>query len=186
MVCIDHYIQNSRGDKVKLIFATLNVPRPGYANVALDMSGMIHVPGIFSVYNLRPTLNNIYRPDFDSFYNEYLIQNDLAFMDLMKIMYSLYENLNVIVYYYDNFDQVECITQLQRFLESRYGIVPNYAFNEVDVDDHIIIDTEFSVNGLYNIDADKIRYIEMLNGVGTNMRQVIKQQQPKKMYTKNV
>lgn len=167
---------------MKLTFATVNVPPPLDARIALDMSGLIHRPDVNSAYNLKPTLEEIYSPTFDQFYNDYLLNDDLAFMDMMKIMYSLYQSKNTILYYYDNDDQAECVAQLQRFIEDRYGIYPNYAFSSADIDNNLLVETEFSIKGLHNIDIDKARYIDLVNG--SPIHSYRRMNAPKAMYSR--
>ena len=117
------------------------------------------------LFNLLPPFPaELYDADkekaFDLAYAEYIMANDKAFMDLMKIIYPEYENSadNIIIYIMVDFDDMRmAITEsLIKFIQQRYGIICNIINKEDDWD--YIEGSDFNIIGLGNLDADKERY----------------------------
>lgn len=99
---------------------------------------------------------------FDGMYINYLITNPYAFTDLMKIMYPLYENSDILVYILVGNDIYrDCITQsLIKFIQERYGYVSNYISDISDIE--CLQHSSFNSFGILNFDQDKARYIDYL------------------------
>ena len=159
----------------KLIFATENVPIPKDINIILDMTGYKHNQ-FDTIYNLIAPMVEIGDPNFSNIYCSKLLQDNRRFMDVMKIVYNLYMDKSVLVYYMNNYYQNECIAQLQFFLEQRYGLIPCYMFSEVDFYNNMLIETDFSINGLKYLDMDKARYADMLDSRGFTTNRIPIQQ----------
>ena len=95
--------------------------------------------------------------DFDLNYANYILTNENAFTQMMHIVYSLYEGKNIFVMV-GNGDYREYLTDsLIKFIQQRYGY-NSYIINEID-DLLAVTDSEFSIQGLYNLDQDKERYV---------------------------
>ena len=102
--------------------------------------------------------------EFDINYANYILTNDEAFIDLMKIIYLQYENNNdMLIYIVVDFDDIrDVITEsLIKFIQQRYGINSSIIKEYEDFD--TVEDSEFDINGLYNLDQDKERYVLLVN-----------------------
>ena len=102
--------------------------------------------------------------EFDINYANYVLSNDAAFIDLMKIIYLQYENNNdKLIYVLVNFDEIrDIITEsLIKLIQQRYGINACIVKEYEDFD--TLEDSEFDINGLYNLDQDKERYVLLIN-----------------------
>lgn len=114
---------------------------------------------------LQPPMS-VYNPEeqvFDMNYANFLLNNDVAFYDLMQIVLNLYDGRNIYILYNIDDDYNELIAEsLLKFIQQRYGynyyIIQSYE----DLDFIISNDTNsnFTINGIYNLDIDKKRYIE--------------------------
>lgn len=103
--------------------------------------------------------------DFDVKYYNFVMEN--KFMELMKIIMPLYYGKNVIILISD--DQYNNIVSesLQKIIQQRYGILA-YLIYEIEDLDMISIDkSEFSIQGLYNLDIDKAKYSDIMNSMYT-------------------
>lgn len=117
-----------------------------------------YVEGVERI-NILPNFQMDYsNKQFDMAYAEYLMKENHIFMELMKIVMNMYFGLDVVILITrDQGGLFDCITEsLEKFLQQRYGIVSN---NIGEIDDwNYIQDTDFSLQGLYNLDIDKERY----------------------------
>lgn len=98
----------------------------------------------------------------DMMYADYLINHIPAFIDLMKIMYPLYENSDLLVYILITHDPYrDVITEsLIKFIQERYG----YICNEINtLEDVMYVEHgTFNYVGIMNMDMDKEKYINIL------------------------
>lgn len=96
---------------------------------------------------------------FDEFYANYILTNDIAFYQMMNIMYSIYEDSELLVYILIGRDEYrDMITEsLVKFIQQRYGYNCNI-INEAN-DWPYVADSSINIYGLYNFDIDKERYI---------------------------
>lgn len=125
--------------------------------------------GLFSLIPLFTS--NMYDPErekeFDLAYANYIMNEDNAFMDLMKIIYPEYANSseNIIIYIMVNFDEIRVtvIESLVKFIQQRYGINCNIIYDPMDWE--AVVPSEFHITGLYNLDQDKERYSELLKDI---------------------
>lgn len=116
--------------------------------------------------NLMPPFNTfMYNEDnlgFDIDYYNFIMNNDLAFIDLMRIMYNEYENgidcATIILIDNDEFRDV-IRDSLIKLIQQRYGI-NSFIVNEFDDWNYLESSqsTNFDINGIYNFDYDKERY----------------------------
>ncbi len=103
-------------------------------------------------YNLRYSDEK----EFDLAYALYLLENNIAFYDMMRIIYNLY--LGIDVYVMVSTDQFsEILTEsLMKFIQQRYGYNSNRVNEPSDLE--YLINGDFSLLGIYNLDQDKDRF----------------------------
>lgn len=156
-----------------LVFGKSNTV-PGVAFDPMSIPGITKcvIFNFFSLYDIGIRLDNLipypYPPEeivfssdelvFDGMYANYLLNNQYAFTDMMKLMYELYTNSDVLVYvlvgdgsYRDGIAQ-----SLVKFIQERYGYVTNYINSIEDLE--CLQDSGFSNYGLINFDIDMERY----------------------------
>ena len=103
---------------------------------------------------------------FDNMYAAYILNNDIIFYEFMKIMIPVYNGNDVYVIVSEMFDYVT--ESLQKFILARYGIFCSNVYSLEDWD--VVTNSSFDINGVYNIDIDKERFIGVfidVNGVKT-------------------
>lgn len=94
--------------------------------------------------------------EFDIMYANYIIENDAIFYEFMKIMMSLYYGLDTLILV-DKQEHNEYVNEsLIKFIQQRYGYICNSI--NVNEDWEYVQESEFSIQGLYNIDKDKERF----------------------------
>ena len=122
-----------------------------------------HLPNDYIIYNLssyNESYSRIYlmpQGDLASYYNDEktfdlcyaqsILNDDFCFSELMKIIIPIYEGKNICLLISES---------LMKFITGRYGIIPYIVAEESDLDN--IIESDFSINGLYNLDMDKERF----------------------------
>lgn len=103
--------------------------------------------------------------EFDISYANYLMSNDAAFTDIMKIMYNLYQGFDVfcISDVTDEYNEL-FVESVLKFIQQRYG------FNGQilgDVEDFkYTVDSTFTIQGLYYLDLDKERFAMLCQNYG--------------------
>lgn len=102
----------------------------------------------------------------DMIYADYLTNHIPAFMDLMKILYPLYENSDLLVYILISHDPYRDVMteSLIKFIQERYGYICNLINTLEDV--LYVQDGSFSYNGIIAMDMDKEKYINILYDTG--------------------
>lgn len=108
---------------------------------------------------IPPSIQNMYLNDknFDLLYANYILQNDAVFYEMMKIVYSIYSGNTVYILTSTDLQECDFVAEsLQKFIQSRYGIISNNVNSEEDLD--FLSECNFSMNGLYNLDIDKERF----------------------------
>lgn len=115
--------------------------------------------GVTRLFNLVPPFNMDYDAlNFDITYANYILNNDVVFCDLMRIMTDIYNDYNVIILVGNEDEFVS--ESLQKFIQSRYGVI---SYNIEEYNDIPVLDkTEFDINGVFNIDNDMERYSVLL------------------------
>lgn len=99
--------------------------------------------------------------EFDISYANYILNNDYQFIQLMKIIYPLYEGRDVYVLisntnFYDILNE-----SIFKLIQQRYGYISNEVHSEEDI--LYLKEGSFSVQGLYNLDLDRLRLIGLLD-----------------------
>lgn len=140
-------------------------------------------PGTFVVYNLSSNLfddkieklNLQYMPEMDytqkdadiAFANT-IFSVDAYFCELMKIILPLRDGLNVALLVYREEDFFDASTEsLLKLIQQRYGY--NYQLLN-DVDDFNPWDqSNFDINGTFNLDQDSKRYLNILSNINPKM-----------------
>lgn len=115
---------------------------------------------------LLPPFQSYDIKQFDIEYYNYIINNDGVFYEFMsKIIMNLYFGINVIILIGKG-EVYEFISEsLQKLIQQRYGI-NSYVINDIEDYEMLNIDkTQFSLQGLYNLDKDKERFIELFGRI---------------------
>lgn len=138
-----------------------------------NIGSMFVQKGIEHLKNLTPSSNQIMissmqldEREFDIKYANYLVSNDAAFIDIMKIVYNLYQGFDVfcISDVGDEYNEL-FIESILKYIQQRYG------FNGQilgDIEDfNYTIDSTFTIQGLYNLDIDKERFVILCQSYGS-------------------
>lgn len=123
--------------------------------VVLNLSSLVE--GFPRVY-LVPSVSANYNDDkeFDVAYANYIFSNDAVFMELMKIVYPLYEGYDVFLLVSRNEDTYDIITEsLCKLIQQRYGYNYQLINHKDDIDYYD--DSNFGLYGIQTFDADKER-----------------------------
>ena len=103
--------------------------------------------------------------DFDIIYADYIINNDIIFINFFQIIYNLYIGKDVLIIYSEEFNFSENIIEsVLKLIQQRYG----YNAIRIDNDDDFIYaknnnNPYFAPGyGLYNLDTDKERFTYMI------------------------
>lgn len=107
-------------------------------------------------FNVLNPSQEVYEKEYDIMYANYIMNNDIAFMELMKVIMSLYmgKNVYIISSSYSIHDYIS--ESLQKFLQSRYGLV-SYIVNTSE-DLEYVEESNFNIYGVANLDTDKERF----------------------------
>lgn len=148
-------------------------------HTCINQEVMAYTP--FKVYNMSSLLelgirlNNlippVYNPDgslmdfndermFDQWYANYLTTNNAAFIEMMNIIYDLYNGINVLILIGHD-DYKDIITEsFAKFIQQRYGYNSNM-LNDYN-DWYYMRESSFTIQGIYNLDIDKERFVNMI------------------------
>ena len=128
--------------------------------------GMIDDLVVYNLFSLKEGLDNLNlipsirmdynSKEFDRLYAQNIISNDDTFIELMRIVYPLYEGKNVYLVTTLN-DLFDGLTEsILKLIQDRYGY--NYSIiNSYEDIQYLDDDSDFSLNGLFNLDHDKER-----------------------------
>lgn len=120
---------------------------------------------------LPVTSLNVYDKEFDQFYMNFIINNDLFFITFMEVVYNLYKGVNVYITI-SNGDIYEALAEsLTKIFQCRYGYTAQFLHEASDFDEND--DSEFSAVGIQTFDQDRERYIELLNQYGLDTGGII-------------
>lgn len=97
--------------------------------------------------------------EFDIYYSQHIFSNDAIFYEFMKIIMSLYYGNNVFIIIGEDETSELVSESLQKLIQARYG-VSAYFINEYE-DYKYVEDGYMHVNGVYNLDIDKERYVNI-------------------------
>lgn len=119
-----------------------------------------YLEGYDKVNLLVPSYNDVINPmenkNFDIQYSNFILTDNYAFMEFMKIIMPLYMGASVFVLISKD-DIFEYLSEsLQKLIQTRYGLIPA-VINEPD-DLEYVEDTSFNIFGVANLDIDKERY----------------------------
>lgn len=98
--------------------------------------------------------------DFDLMYMNYLLSDEVAFSQLMMIIYNLYIGVDVLIMIGETDIKYMVAESLLKFIQQRYGY-NGYIINEAS-DVEFLNEGSFTIQGLYNLDIDKERYSPIL------------------------
>jgi hypothetical protein len=125
--------------------------------ILFNLSNALEV-GI-ELYSLIPPFVSNDDKDFDINYANYILQSDKAFISLMNVIISLYSGNDVYVLI-DHDVYRDCITEsILKFISERYGYNGCIIHEESDLE--TVVDGDFSIQGLFNLDVDKERYTKL-------------------------
>ena len=105
----------------------------------------------FSLYQVKDS------KIFDIQYADYIMTNNAAFIDMMRIIHSIYNGENVFVLIGTNEISNFFTESLMKFIQQRYGY-NGFIINHIN-DVFYASESDFSINGLYNLDQDRERYV---------------------------
>lgn len=139
-----------------------------------NIGSMFMQKGIEYLSNLTPSsrminvssMNLLDERQFDIQYANYLVSNEAAFVDIMKIIYNLYSGFDVFCISDIGDESNELFVEsILKYIQQRYG------FNGQilgDVEDfQYTVDSTFTIQGLYNLDLDKERFAMLCQNFGS-------------------
>lgn len=102
---------------------------------------------------------------FDIAYANYLMTNEAAFVDIMKIMYNLYQGYDVfcISDVSDEYNEL-FVESVLKFIQQRYGFNGQILGSPEDF--MYTSDSTFTIQGLYYLDLDKERFVAVCQNYG--------------------
>lgn len=109
---------------------------------------------------MTPPVNVDYTSkEFDMLYAQYILSDNIFYNFFSNIIIPISKGIDLYVLVHRN-ELFDILTEsVQKLISSRYGYI-SYLVNEIE--DFNMIDESlsgFSVNGVYNLDQDKNRYI---------------------------
>lgn len=114
--------------------------------------------------DILPTIHVAYQDEvqFDMDYFNWIFSNDIIFRRFFDIIYKLYlgENIFLLISKSEEYDMV--LYSILKIIQQRYGYNPVYINNINDIEFISNDNIDFSIQGLYNLDMDKARYINIL------------------------
>lgn len=123
--------------------------------IIFNLSSLLE--GFERINILPPFKLDRYDRDFDIMYANYILENDNIFYEFMKIIMSLYSDLDTLILV-NKEELYEYVNEsLVKFIQQRYGIVANMI--NVKEDWEYVQESGFSLQGLFNLDKDKERFI---------------------------
>lgn len=137
-----------------LIFGDYDCLVPRDNMVVLNLNSFLEG---YERLNLLPPFGLEYGDkDFDMKYAEYILTNDNVFMELMKVIISLYAGKDVYILSAKNNIYEFIAESLQKFIQQRYGYLSNI-LNDME-DWEYVEESSFNIYGVYNLDIDKERF----------------------------
>lgn len=162
-----------------LAFYDLGMPIREDTEVLLDTTGYLNsIKQLRYLFPVVPANTN-----FDFFYMDYILRYDFPFVDLMNIIYPLYESKSVGVVYNPSANMyLEQLEALIKVIQTRYGIYSSRIMDVIDLD--YPIDTDFTIQGLYNLDIDKARFIDLSANPSCWTKPPMYQATPQQIYSR--
>lgn len=130
----------------------------------LNLSSLME--GMEQLHLLPPTDGTLPFKDekeFDIAYANYIMTNEYAFIELMKIMISLYEGKDVYIVV-SRSPYLDMVTEsLTKFIQVRYRYIAQEINSEEDLE-YLDYESSFNdIHGLYNLDLDKERFSKLIS-----------------------
>ena len=115
----------------------------------------------YEMVNLVPPQNLGFNDEriFDQNYANYILNNDEIFLGLMRIMMPVFNGLDICILISSNPGFEFIHDSLQKFIQARYGYVSNVISSKEDWS--CVVDSEFSLTGISNLDIDKARLFDI-------------------------
>lgn len=107
---------------------------------------------------------------FDMQYANFILNDDFSFMELMKIIIPIYEGKDVLLLISESLEHIT--ESLMKFISGRYGIISYLVYEKEDLE--YLNESDFSLNGLYNLDIDKNRYSIIYTKMNMNNEGVLR------------
>lgn len=104
----------------------------------------------------RDISNNDMNKAIDIFFLEFIFNNRKSFVDFIRPIYDMYLGFNVYVLVGDGEFNNNFTEFMIKLIQQRYGFTPYYINEESDLE--LVQEVNFSIEGLYNFDMDKIRW----------------------------
>lgn len=142
--------------------ACLNARRPNRESVMYNFSSLTQlVPRL--VYLFPAFDPSVPREQLEYQYYQYLAFNENAFVELMQIMFPLYEGKDVFICI--STGDVNVMTSwmnelLMGYIKDRYGYMPVIINESEDIIAFNESDFRFSLQGILNMDSDRERYMQ--------------------------
>ena len=121
----------------------------------------------YTLPNIIPpaTIPRTSERDFDIAYCDYILGNDVSFMEFFSIVYNLYLGVDIFLVIDEDFDWSENVLEsLLKIIQQRYGYNAVY----IGSDEDFIYAKNQSISkfapgyGLYNLDQDKERFTYLI------------------------
>ena len=113
------------------------------------------------LFNLLPFSLDTNDPNFDFIYANYIMNTNVAFMELMELVLNVYYGTDAYVLVEEDLNyKYEAAESLIKFLQQRYGILV-YMVRDVE-DLEGLTENPLTSYGILNLDIDKERYYESL------------------------
>lgn len=127
---------------------------------------------ISSLYNmglkvdLAPPPVHMEERQYDQMYAQWILGNNDKFINFFQMIYNYYLGFNVFILVgTDIYGARERMTEsLMKLIQQRYSIIPRYIATFDDVPDYYEDDFIY-VDGLFNLDNDKERYIYLTSSI---------------------
>ena len=129
-----------------------------------DISNVI--PPLYNGMPIEELSNPMNDRSFDTWYINYIFSpNSVAFVDFFSMIMHIYNGNKVFVLVHEYNDIFNIIKEsLIKIIQQRYGI---NSYTVEDIEDTFFLketeDQDFSIQGIYNFDADRRRYISEMN-----------------------
>lgn len=142
---------------MKLLFVDSSVPYMCKVDTVFSLCGNASQEA--SLQNLIP---RVQLPTDDSiyfWYANYVMTYDEPFLDLMKIIYALYEGKDVAVII--NTYVMDYADMIRDLIFRRYNLI-SYIIQDI-IDLESVVECDFSIAGLEALDVDKQRMVSLMN-----------------------
>lgn len=102
--------------------------------------------------------------EFDNAYASYLMNNDNVFIRFFNLIIELHMGNNIFLISNNTTAYINLPESLMKFIQQRYGF--NGCVCEEPEDIFYAKESSFTIEGLFNFDSDRARYLSILNSTG--------------------